>query len=83
MAAVGRDREVGDRRILGLARAVRHDGGVAYGQTQQFRDLLNAKGNIVETIFYPGEGHGFQKRENQLDSLRRTIGWFDKYLKGK
>src|SRR3546814_20139620 len=28
-SAIGRDREVGDRRILGLARTVRHDGGVA------------------------------------------------------
>jgi dipeptidyl aminopeptidase/acylaminoacyl peptidase len=46
-------------------------------------DILKAKGNVVETIYYPGEGHGFQKRENQLDSLRRTIGWFDKYLKGE
>lgn len=56
---------------------------VPRGQAQEVHDLLKAKGNVVETIFYPGEGHGFQKRENQLDSLRRTIGWFDKYLKGK
>lgn len=56
---------------------------VPRGQAQEVHDLLKAKGNIVETIYYPGEGHGFQKRENQLDSLRRTIGWFDKYLKGE
>ena len=56
---------------------------VPRGQAQEVHDLLKAKGNVVETIFYPGEGHGFQKRENQLDSLRRTIGWFDKYLKGE
>ncbi|WP_428629742.1 S9 family peptidase [Sphingopyxis sp.] len=56
---------------------------VPRGQAQEVNDLLKAKGNIVETVFYPEEGHGFQKRENQLDSLRRTIGWFDKYLKGK
>src|SRR5579885_2849022 len=29
LAAVGRDREVRNRRILRLARAMRHDGGVA------------------------------------------------------
>ena len=56
---------------------------VPRGQAQEVNDLLKAKGNIVETVFYPEEGHGFQKRENQLDSLRRTIGWFDKYLKGE
>lgn len=55
---------------------------VPRGQAQEVADLLAAKGNVVETVFYPGEGHGFQKRENQLDSLNRTIAWFDKYLKG-
>lgn len=54
---------------------------VPRGQAQEVNDILKAKGNIVETIFYPGEGHGFQKREHQLDSLNRTIAWFDKYLK--
>jgi len=55
---------------------------VPRGQAQEVNDLLKAKGNVVETIFYPDEGHGFQKREHQLDALRRTIGWFDTYLKG-
>lgn len=54
---------------------------VPRGQAQEVNDILKAKGNVVETIYYPAEGHGFQKRENQLDSLRRTVAWFDKYLK--
>ncbi len=54
---------------------------VPRGQAQEVNDILKAKGNIVETVFYPAEGHGFQKRENQLDSLKRTVAWFDKYLK--
>jgi dipeptidyl aminopeptidase/acylaminoacyl peptidase len=53
---------------------------VPRGQAQEVHDLLKAKGNVVETIYYPAEGHGFQKRENQLDSLRRTAAWFDRYL---
>ncbi|MBV8829618.1 MAG: prolyl oligopeptidase family serine peptidase, partial [Acidobacteriaceae bacterium] len=32
--------------------------------------------------YYPNEGHGFVKRENQIDAIRRTIDWFDKHLKG-
>jgi dipeptidyl aminopeptidase/acylaminoacyl peptidase len=32
-------------------------------------------------VFYSAEGHGFRKRENQLDSLKRTVEWFDRYLK--
>ncbi|MEG3125623.1 S9 family peptidase [Sphingomonas sp. GB1N7] len=54
---------------------------VPRGQAQEVNDILKAKGNVVETVFYPAEGHGFQKRENQLDSLKRTVAWFDKYLK--
>ena len=54
---------------------------VPRGQAQEVNDILKAKGNIVETIYYPAEGHGFQKRENQLDSLKRTVAWFDTYLK--
>lgn len=54
---------------------------VPRGQAQEVNDILKAKGNVVETIYYPGEGHGFQKQENQLDSLTRTVAWFDQYLK--
>ncbi|HLZ85051.1 MAG TPA: prolyl oligopeptidase family serine peptidase [Caulobacteraceae bacterium] len=32
--------------------------------------------------YYPNEGHGFVKREKQIDALERTIDWFDRYLKG-
>ena len=56
---------------------------VPRGQAQEVNDILKAKGNIVETIYYPAEGHGFRKRENQLDSLQRTVAWFDTYLKPK
>ena len=44
--------------------------------------MLKKKGNVVDAVFYPDEGHGFLKREHQQDSLRRLIAWFDKYLKG-
>jgi dipeptidyl aminopeptidase/acylaminoacyl peptidase len=54
---------------------------VPKGQAQEVHDILKAKGNVVETIYYPAEGHGFRKQENQLDSLKRTVEWFDKYLK--
>lgn len=54
---------------------------VPRGQAQQVTAALKAKGNIAEVVFYPGEGHGFAKRENQVDALGRTIAWFDAYLK--
>jgi dipeptidyl aminopeptidase/acylaminoacyl peptidase len=38
---------------------------------------------VVEAHYYPDEGHGFAKRENQIDAMRRTVEWFDRYLKAK
>jgi dipeptidyl aminopeptidase/acylaminoacyl peptidase len=56
---------------------------VPRGQAQEIADILKARGTEVEVVFYPAEGHGFVKRENQIDSLRRTVAWFEKYLKPK
>ena len=56
---------------------------VPRGQAQEVADILKAKGTTSETIFYPAEGHGFMKIENRTDALRRTIAWFDTYLKGE
>ena len=58
-----------------------NDPRVPRAQAQLVADRLKAKGNIVETMFYPDEGHGFTKREHQTDALKRTIEWFDRYLK--
>jgi dipeptidyl aminopeptidase/acylaminoacyl peptidase len=44
-------------------------------------DILKEDGRIVDSHFYPDEGHGFLKRENQMDSIRRMIAWFDQYLR--
>ena len=36
---------------------------------------------VVDAHYYSDEGHGFMKRENQIDSIQRTEEWFDRYLK--
>jgi len=56
---------------------------VPRGQAQEVAETLKAKGNTIETVFYPAEGHGFQKRENQIDSMRKTVAWLERYLKEK
>jgi dipeptidyl aminopeptidase/acylaminoacyl peptidase len=33
--------------------------------------------------YYPNEGHGFVKRENQIDSINRSIEWLDRFLKNR
>lgn len=55
---------------------------VPKSQAEEVVSTLKADGRTVDAHFYPNEGHGFVKRENQIDALQRTIAWFDKYLKG-
>ena len=50
-------------------------------EADQVVNLLNKDGKTVDAKYYANEGHGFQKRENQIDSIKRTVEWFDKYLK--
>ena len=50
-------------------------------EAEQVVDILKKEGRTVDVHYYPMEGHGFAKRENQIDALKRTIDWFDKYLK--
>jgi dipeptidyl aminopeptidase/acylaminoacyl peptidase len=58
-----------------------NDARVTKDQAEQVINLLKANGRPVEAHFYPGEGHGFFKREDQIDALERTVAWFEKYLK--
>jgi dipeptidyl aminopeptidase/acylaminoacyl peptidase len=52
-------------------------------EAEQIVDTLRRKGNTVAAHYYPQEGHGWRKREDQIDALRRTVEWFDRYLRGK
>lgn len=52
-------------------------------EAEQVVSILKGEGKTVDAHYYPNEGHGFSKRENQIDAMRRTIDWFDRYLKGK
>jgi dipeptidyl aminopeptidase/acylaminoacyl peptidase len=55
---------------------------VPRGQAEEVAAILAETGTPNDTVFYADEGHGFAKRENQIDSLQRVIDWFDRYLKG-
>jgi dipeptidyl aminopeptidase/acylaminoacyl peptidase len=57
------------------------DTTVTKDQAEKVVAALKANGRTVESHFYPGEGHGFFKREDQIDALERTVAWFEKYLK--
>lgn len=51
-------------------------------EAEQVVALLKNEGRTVDAVYYPQEGHGFMKREDQIDEITRTVAWFDKYLKG-
>jgi len=46
----------------------------------RMRDALTAAGHPPEWITYPGEGHGFNKPEDQFDFARRLDAFLAKYL---
>jgi dipeptidyl aminopeptidase/acylaminoacyl peptidase len=50
-------------------------------EAEQVVDIYKSNGRTVDVKFYPQEGHGYSKRENQVDSLRRLVDWFERYLK--
>jgi dipeptidyl aminopeptidase/acylaminoacyl peptidase len=52
-------------------------------EAEQAVTLLKQAGKVVDAHYYPDEGHGFAKRENQIDALKRTVDWFDRYLKNQ
>jgi dipeptidyl aminopeptidase/acylaminoacyl peptidase len=51
-------------------------------EAAQVVDILKKDGRTVDIVYYPQEGHGFIKREDQIDEITRMVDWFDKYLKG-
>ncbi|HET8892209.1 MAG TPA: S9 family peptidase [Candidatus Angelobacter sp.] len=50
-------------------------------ESDQVVSILKQEGRTVDAHYYPLEGHGFAKRENQIDALKRTVEWFEKYMK--
>jgi len=60
-----------------------NDPRVPKEEAQQVVEILKKERRIVDAHYYTNEGHGFVKRENQIDAIRRTIAWFDQYLMGK
>ena len=50
-------------------------------QSLEFWHGLRAMGVPSSLFIYDGEGHSFRKPEHQRDLQKRTIGWFEQYLK--
>ena len=50
-------------------------------QSMEFWHGLRAMKVPTALVIYDGEGHAIRKPEHQLDQRRRTVEWFEKYLK--
>jgi dipeptidyl aminopeptidase/acylaminoacyl peptidase len=50
-------------------------------EAEQVVDIYKSLHLPVEEKIYAQEGHGYSRRENQLDALERMVTWFDRYLK--
>ena len=57
------------------------DSEVPTPQGYEFWHALKTLGVPTELVIYENEGHGLRDPEHQRDTVRRTIAWFDKYLK--
>lgn len=57
-----------------------NDPRVPKEETEQLVDILKKRGNVIDVVYYPDEGHGFDKLEHQIDAAHRIVAWFDKYL---
>ncbi|KAA2267213.1 S9 family peptidase [Solihabitans fulvus] len=56
------------------------DTNVPLGQAEFFHRALRRFGVEHEFVVYPREGHAIRERGHQLDLLRRTRAWFDRWL---
>jgi dipeptidyl aminopeptidase/acylaminoacyl peptidase len=50
-------------------------------EATQVVGILENQGRTVDVVYYPQEGHGFMKREDQIDEITRMVARFDKFLK--
>ena len=60
-----------------------NDPRVPLAESRQIADAVRRRGGVVELVVYAGEGHGFGRIEDQLDSMRRAVEFLDRYVKGR
>jgi dipeptidyl aminopeptidase/acylaminoacyl peptidase len=59
------------------------DPRVPAGEAVQMHQAMRAKGLDSQLIIFPDEGHGAQKRENQVATIGHTLRFFQKHLMGE
>ena len=57
-----------------------HDAECPAPQSFEFWHGLRAQGVPTQLVVYAGEGHGFHKKKDRIDVMKRSLAWFQKYL---
>ena len=58
------------------------DHDVHISDAEQMYTALRQRGVTAELARYPREGHGFTEGAHKIDTMERTIRWFDRFVKG-
>lgn len=58
------------------------DGAVEFNQGVEFYNAARRAGKDFVLLVYEGENHSLRERPNQVDYHRRSLEWFNHYLKG-
>ena len=59
------------------------DPRVPVGEALQIHDALQARKLPVELVIFSDEGHGAQRRDNQVYQIGYSLRFFERYLQGK
>lgn len=59
-----------------------NDPRVLQVESDEIVEAVKKNGVPVEYVLFPDEGHGFRKKENQIDGYSKAIAFLDTHLKG-
>ena len=57
------------------------DNDVHITQAEEMYMALRRRGVETVLVRYPREGHGLREPRHRVDTLQRTLAWFDRFLK--
>jgi len=60
-----------------------NDPRVLQVESDEIVEGVRANGIPVEYVLFPDEGHGFVKKENEIEGYGKVLEFLDKYLKGE
>ncbi len=60
-----------------------NDPRVLQVESDEIVEAVKANGVTVEYVLFPDEGHGFLKKENEIDGYGKILVFLDQYLKGE